>query len=47
VNLTDLINRKMPEPWAEKIPWDDPAFSERMLKEHLSQEHDAASRRWA
>lgn len=37
-----------PEPWAEgdKIPWDDPAFSERMLAEHLSQTHDAASRRF-
>jgi SAM-dependent methyltransferase len=49
VNLLDLINRTpIPEPWAEggKIPWDDPAFSERMLKEHLSQEHDAASRRF-
>lgn len=36
-----------PEPWAEgeKIPWNDPAFSERMLAEHLSQAHDAASRR--
>lgn len=34
-------------PWAEgeKIPWDDPAFSARMLKEHLSQQHNAASRR--
>ncbi|OQA03684.1 MAG: bifunctional 3-demethylubiquinone-9 3-methyltransferase/ 2-octaprenyl-6-hydroxy phenol methylase [Planctomycetes bacterium ADurb.Bin401] len=28
-----------------KIPWDDPDFSRRMLKEHLSQEHDLASRR--
>jgi SAM-dependent methyltransferase len=28
-----------------KIPWDDPAFSERMLREHLSQAHDGASRR--
>lgn len=47
MNLTNLINRKTPEPWSEeKIPWDDPAFSERMLKEHLSQEHDAASRRF-
>ncbi len=36
-----------PQPWAEggKIPWDDPEFSRRMLKEHLSQKHDAASRR--
>ena len=30
---------------AYKIPWDDPAFSRRMLNEHLSQEHDLASRR--
>ena len=28
-----------------KIPWDDPGFSRRMLAEHLSQEHDLASRR--
>jgi len=30
---------------AYKIPWDDPDFSRRMLAEHLSQEHDMASRR--
>lgn len=30
---------------AYKIPWDDPDFSRRMLREHLSQEHDMASRR--
>jgi SAM-dependent methyltransferase len=36
-----------PEPWTggDKIPWDEPGFSERMLVEHLSQDHDAASRR--
>lgn len=28
-----------------KIPWDDPDFSRRMLENHLSQEHDWASRR--
>ncbi|MGD8453906.1 MAG: methyltransferase domain-containing protein [Phycisphaerae bacterium] len=28
-----------------KLPWNDPAFSRRMLAEHLSQEHDLASRR--
>ena len=28
-----------------KIPWDDPEFSRRMLREHLSQEHDLASRK--
>jgi SAM-dependent methyltransferase len=48
MNLLDVFRRDMaPEPWAEgeKIPWHDPAFSRRMLKEHLSQKHDAASRR--
>jgi SAM-dependent methyltransferase len=28
-----------------KIPWHEPEFSERMLREHLTQAHDAASRR--
>ncbi len=28
-----------------KIPWDDVAFSRRMLNEHLSQDHDLASRK--
>lgn len=28
-----------------KIPWDEPAFSQRMLANHLSQYHDWASRR--
>ncbi|HHI03179.1 MAG TPA: hypothetical protein ENL22_06630, partial [candidate division Zixibacteria bacterium] len=28
-----------------KIPWDDPGFSRRMLQEHLSQDHDLASRK--
>jgi SAM-dependent methyltransferase len=48
MNLADLIARRAPPvPWAEgdNIPWHDAAFSERMLAEHLSQEHDAASRR--
>ena len=26
-----------------KIPWNDPDFSRRMLREHLSQEHESAS----
>jgi SAM-dependent methyltransferase len=49
MNLLDIVNRTaVPEPWAEgeKIPWNDPGFSARMLKEHLSQDHDAASRRF-
>jgi SAM-dependent methyltransferase len=48
MHLIDIIRREpVPEPWSEgeKIPWDDPAFSQRMLKEHLSDVHDAASRR--
>lgn len=30
-----------------KIPWNDPAFSARILKEHLSQDHHLASRKQA
>jgi SAM-dependent methyltransferase len=49
VKLLDVVRRRrVPQPWAEgeKIPWHDPDFSGRMLKEHLSQAHDAASRRF-
>ena len=48
MDLSDIIRRTVPPaPWAEgeKIPWHEPAFSRRMLAEHLSQAHDAASRR--
>lgn len=48
MELSGLVNRSMvPLPWVEgdNIPWDDPVFSGRMLKEHLCQDHDAASRR--
>jgi SAM-dependent methyltransferase len=48
LTIKDIIGRKLPpEPWAEgeKIPWNEPRFSRRMLKEHLSQDHDWASRR--
>jgi len=44
----DLLERaRYLEPWSEggKIPWDEPGFSRRMLNEHLTQEHDHASRR--
>lgn len=36
-----------PVPWRDgaNLPWDDPVFSERMLREHLDQSHGAASRR--
>ena len=49
MKLMDIIHRqRVPKPWAEgeKIPWNDPDFSKRMLNEHLSQAHDAASRRF-
>lgn len=48
MHLADLHARRLPPtPWAEgdNIPWHDPEFSARMLAEHLSQAHDAASRR--
>lgn len=50
MNLYDILNRQIPpRPWSEgeKIPWNDPDFSRRMLREHLSQDHDLASRRIA
>jgi SAM-dependent methyltransferase len=46
--LLDIVQRNpLPAPWSEgdNIPWNEPGFSKRMLKEHLTQEHDAASRR--
>ena len=49
MELSDIINRQSPPvPWeeGENIPWNDPGFSERMLREHLSQDHNAASRRF-
>lgn len=49
MKLLDIVNRSpSPAPWTEgdNIPWHDPDFSRRMLEEHLSQEHDAASRRF-
>ena len=35
-----------PKLWADggNLPWHDPAFSERMLREHLNEKHGAASR---
>jgi ubiquinone/menaquinone biosynthesis C-methylase UbiE len=47
MNLLELVQRGVPQPWSEgdNIPWNDPDFSRRMLKEHLTQDHDAASRR--
>jgi 2-polyprenyl-3-methyl-5-hydroxy-6-metoxy-1,4-benzoquinol methylase len=48
VNLLDVVHRALPPAaWSEgeKIPWKDPEFSTRMLREHLAQTHDGASRR--
>ncbi|MDR1921650.1 MAG: class I SAM-dependent methyltransferase [Candidatus Adiutrix sp.] len=48
MKIMDIIRRVSPaRPGAdgEKIPWDDPEFSRRMLANHLSQDHDWASRR--
>lgn len=48
--LDKIFDRVVPPvPWDEgdNIPWDDPDFSERMLAEHLSQDHDLASRKTA
>lgn len=49
MHLRDLAARAAPIPWREgdNIPWNEPGFSRRMLQEHLSQAHDAASRRYA
>jgi SAM-dependent methyltransferase len=46
--LAQILHAGPPRPWEEggKIPWNDPGFSARMLQEHLSQEHDLASRRF-
>lgn len=49
LTLLDIAARTLPPaPWAEgdNIPWDEPTFSERMLREHLSQHHEMASRRF-
>jgi SAM-dependent methyltransferase len=50
MKLTDIVGRSpVPGPWEEGpgIPWNEPSFSRRMLEQHLSQEHDRASRRSA
>ncbi len=45
--LRRIYNRRQPaRPWEEgdNLPWNDPDFSQRMLREHLDQSHGAASR---
>ena len=52
--LTDALWRiynrpERPSPWTSggNLPWDDPDFSRRMLREHLDESHGAASRQTA
>lgn len=48
MNIQQLIERNpSPAPWSEgdKLPWNEPGFSRRMLREHLRQDHDMASPR--
>lgn len=49
--LWRIYNRAArPYPWQlhdGNLPWDDPAFSARMLREHLDESHGAASRQTA
>lgn len=50
MNINKLINQHLPirlSPNESKIPWNDADFSLRMLENHLSQEHDWASRKLA
>ena len=45
--LWKIYNRPDPPlPWTKggNLPWDDPDFSERMLREHLDEAHGAATR---
>ncbi|MFG0450523.1 class I SAM-dependent methyltransferase [Shewanella sp. yb_14] len=50
MNINKLISQHFPIrllPNESKIPWNDADFSQRMLENHLSQEHDWASRKLA
>lgn len=46
LHLEPITQRKPPVAWqgTSKIPWHEPAFSARMLREHLDQSHSRASR---
>jgi SAM-dependent methyltransferase len=48
VDLDALLCRTPVVPFGPgtRIPWDDPEFSARMLREHLAQHHDRGSRRF-
>lgn len=48
MNIKQLLERDpKPTPWStsDKLPWNEPDFSRRMLHEHLRQDHDMASPR--
>ncbi len=49
MNLTDICKvdfaNAVSSTAGRKIPWDEPGFSKRMLAEHLTQDHDLASRK--
>ena len=47
MKLSELLSMESVAPWSgdAKIPWHDPTCSARMLREHLSQRHDRASRK--
>lgn len=49
MDVADVIAMSPPtaESGLDKIPWNDPDFSRRMLQEHLSQNHALASRPFA
>lgn len=47
-SLWKIYNRpERPPAWSNggNLPWNEPAFAQRMLREHLDQSHSAASRR--
>jgi SAM-dependent methyltransferase len=43
--VAGLLAGPPPRPWEGGLPWHEPEFSQRMLAEHLTPEHDLASRR--
>ena len=46
MKLIDIVSRQLPpEPWGEQMSWKDPRFSQRMLREHISQTDDMVGRR--
>ena len=47
MNLREILQRNPDlKPWdeGERVPWEEAAFSQRVLKEHLAQDNEAASR---